>query len=271
MASYFTKRSILFNASSEFSCPDGCERYGCKEPGLHISISLVDLLAISSTSNQKASDLFKKDCKIGFDPIEEGEPWLGRISIELKKPCSFLDGKECSVYQGRPMACALFPEYSFMVGSREDLLKREIFRNFPCIQNPCSIPSRRREALRKLMEMSIQETFLSDFYLFGISPFVLDLKTMAGAGLDGICISDDGKATLPHHRIEGLILQKLEGGGYLEEWEAKVEQLDRTDGLKRLTEMKGWTDEMAMTAHRITPRMAYQFDGNRLLPIHLCK
>ena len=271
MEPYFTERSALFNASSEFSCPDGCERYGCKEPGLHISISLVDLVAISSTSNEKASDLFKKDCKIGFDPIEECEPWLGRISIELKKPCSFLKGKECSVYGGRPIACALFPEYSFMVGSREELLKREIFRNFPCIQNPCSIPSRRRETLQKLMEMSIQETFLSDFYLFGISPFVLDLKTMAGAGLDGISLSEDGKARLPHHRIEGLVCQILEEGGYIEEWEAKVEQLDRADGLKRLTEMKGWTDQMAMIAHRITPRMAYQFDGNRLLPIHLCK
>jgi hypothetical protein len=119
--------------------------------------------------------------------------------------------------------------------------------------------------------MSIQETFLSDFYLFGISPFVLDLKTMAGTGLEGIRISDDGKAKLPHRRIEGLIFQKLEEGGYLEEWEAKVEQLDRTDGLKRLTEMKGWTDQMAMTAHRSTPRIAYQFDGNRLFPIHLCK
>ena len=266
-----TERSILFNASSEFSCPDGCERYGCKEPGLHISISLVDLLAISSTSDRRAFDLFRKDCKIGFDPIEEGEPWLGRVSIELKKPCSFLDGKACSVYQGRPIACALFPEYSMMVGSREDLLKRQIFRNFPCIQNPCSIPSRRRELLEKLMEMSIQETFLSDFYLFGISPFVLDLKTMAGAGLNGIRISEDGQAKLPHHRIEGLVFQILETGGFLEKWEAKVEQLDRADGLKRLTEMKGWTDQMAMTAHRMRLRIAYQFDGNRLLPIHVCK
>jgi Fe-S-cluster containining protein len=271
MEPYFTERSTLFNASSEFSCPDGCERYGCKEPGLHISISLVDIVAISSTLNEKASDLFKKYCKIGFDPIEEGDPWLGRISIELKKPCSFLEGKESSVYRGRPIACALFPEYSFRAGSRGELFKREIFRNFPCIQNPCSIPSERRETLQKLMEMSIRETFLSDFYLFGIAPFVLDLKTMAGAGLDGISISEDGKARLPHYRIEGLACQILEEGGYIKEWGAKVEQLDRVDGLRWLTEIKGCTDQMAMIAHRITPRMAYQFDGNRLLPIHLCK
>jgi hypothetical protein len=104
MESYFTERSKLFNEGSEFSCTDSCKRYGCKEPALHISISLVDLLAISSTLNQKAFDLFKRDCKIGFDPFEGQEPWLGRVSIELKKPCSFLDGKECSLYRGSPMA-----------------------------------------------------------------------------------------------------------------------------------------------------------------------
>lgn len=271
MESYFEERSILFNASSEFSCPDDCERYGCKEPELHVSISLVDLLAISATSGRKPSDVFKKDCKIGFDPIKEGEPWLGRISIELKKPCSFLGGKECSVYRGRPIACALFPEYSLMVGSREDLLKREIFRNFPCIQGPCSIPWRRRETLEKLMEMSLQEAFLSDFYLFGISPFVLDLKPMAGAGLNGIRISEDGKAELPHRCIEDLVFRILEQGGYLQEWEAKMEKLDCAEGLRQFIEMKGWTDQMAMTAHQILPAVAYQLDGNRLFPIHRCK
>jgi hypothetical protein len=28
---------------------------------------------------------------------------------------------------------------------------------------------------------------------------------------------------------------------------------------------------MVMSAHRITPPIAYQFDENRLLPIHFCK
>jgi Fe-S-cluster containining protein len=136
---YLTERSMLFNAWSEFSCPDSCQRFGCKEPKLHISISLIDLIAVSIISGQKPSDLFKKDCKAGFDPIDEREPWVGRISIELKKPCPFLDEKACSVYPSRPTACALFPEYSFIEGNREELLKKDLFRNFPCIQNPCSL------------------------------------------------------------------------------------------------------------------------------------
>jgi len=102
MEQYLSERSMLFNAWSEFSCPDSCDRYGCKEPDLHISISVVDLVAISLISDRKASDLFKDDFKMGFDPIDEGEPWIGRLSIELKKPCHFLDGKKCGVYPGRP-------------------------------------------------------------------------------------------------------------------------------------------------------------------------
>jgi len=271
MKQYLIERSNAFNAWSEFSCPDWCERHGCKEPGLHISITVVDLVAISFVSEQKVSDLFKKDCKMGFDPIREGEPWVGRISIELGKPCSFLNGRECSVYPGRPIACALFPEYNFIVGDRESLLKKDIFRNFPCIQNPCSIPARRKETLQSLMEMCIKEVFLSDFYLFGISPFVLDLKSVAGEALEGIPTSEEGKAKIAHRRIEGLVLRRLKEGGYLDEWEAKIEQLDRTDGLNRLAETKKWTDRMADAPDQISLGIAYQFDGKKLLPVCLRK
>jgi len=259
---------MSFNAWSEFSCPDECERYGCKEPDLHISISLVDLMTISLITGKKSLDLFERDCKIGFDPMNDGEPWLGWISIELRKPCSFLDEKECSIYPGRPIACALFPEYNFMVENRDSLLKKDIFREFPCIQNPCFIPPQRKKMLQKLLDMFRKEKFLSDFYLFGISPFVLDLKSVAGEGLEGIHISEDGMARIPHHQIESLISRRLREGEYLDEWKAKIEELDRLGGVNRLTEMSCWTDQMAgqgWTSFGIS----YQFDGNRLQPVHL--
>jgi len=104
MESYFIERSKLFHEGSEFSCPDFCKRYGCKEANLHVSISLVDLAAIFLTSGEKILELFGKDCKVGFDPFEGQDPCLGRVFIELEKPCSFLDRKECSVYRGRLMA-----------------------------------------------------------------------------------------------------------------------------------------------------------------------
>ena len=50
MEPYFKGRPELFNEGSRFSCPDPCERYGCKEPHLHVSINLVDLAAISANN-----------------------------------------------------------------------------------------------------------------------------------------------------------------------------------------------------------------------------
>jgi len=271
MQRYLADRSVLFNQWSFFSCPDSCERLGCQEPGLHVSISLIDLVALSLTSGQSAAELFRRDVKIGFDPIREREPWIGRLSLELKKPCPFLSGKECSPYRGRPIACALFPEYHFLADPPELTFQKEIFKNFPCIQNPCSISPRRRTALQQLWEVFGKEVFLTDFYLFGISPFVVDLKNMAGKALEGISIPENGKATLPHHRFEELISQRLGKGGHLDDWEARVRKLDQADGLEDLIRMKHWTDQIAMASGGFSSGIVYQFDGNRLHPIRLCK
>jgi Fe-S-cluster containining protein len=271
MEPYLKERSILFNAWSTFSCCDSCERMGCKGPDLHVFISLVDLVAISLVSGRKASELFKKDIRIGFDPLQEDDPWIGRVFLELVKPCHFLNGKECSVYVGRPIACALFPEYRFMGPHPKRILQKKIFQNFPCIQNPCSISPRRRATLQQLLEMSAKEVTLSDFFLFGISPFTIDLKNIAGEGLEGISISANGKAYLPHHRLEGLVSKRLREGGYLNDWEAKVETLNRAGGLEGLTRMMPWTDQMAMASDRSPLNMVFQFNENRLHPIHPCK
>jgi hypothetical protein len=166
MKDYLSERSMLFNAWSAFSCPDSCERMGCKAP-----------------------------------------------------------------------------------------------------DEPGSISPQREATLQQLWEMSAREAFLSDFYLFGLSPFVIDLKSVAGEGLGGIPISENGKARLPHHRIEELISHRFREGGYLWDWEAKIEELDRVDGPEGLVRMKLWTDRMAMVTDRSSLNIIHQFDGNRLLPI----
>jgi hypothetical protein len=83
------------------------------------------------------------------------------------------------------------------------------------IQNPCFVSSQRRETLQQLFEISVKEAFLSDFYLFGLSPFLLDLKSIAGKGLEGVNISEEGTAKITHHRIEEIILQRFFEGGVL--------------------------------------------------------
>jgi len=119
--------------------------------------------------------------------------------------------------------------------------------------------------------MSAEEVFLSDFFLFGISPFVIDLKSIAREGLEGIPVSENGKATLPHHKVEELISQRLREGGYLDDWEPRNKKLDEADGLEDLIKMKRWTDQIAMVSGRFSLSIVYQFDGRRLLPICLRK
>jgi hypothetical protein len=82
MQQYLTERSKLFNAGSTFSCPDSCGRIGCQEPNLHISISLVDLVAASLISGRRPTKLFREDVQIGFDPVYENGPWIDRVSLE---------------------------------------------------------------------------------------------------------------------------------------------------------------------------------------------
>ncbi len=271
MQQYLAERSVFFNAWSTFSCPDACERLGCKESNLHVSISLVDLVALSLVSGQKATELFRRDVKIGFDPIHESEPWTGQVCLELKKPCHFPGGKDCTIYPGRPIACALFPEYRFIVEPPERILQKDISDNFPCIQKPCSHSPRRRSALEQLWEMFVKEVFLSNFYLFGISPFVIDLKNIAGARLGGIPVSGNGVATFPHHPFEELISQRLDKGGHLDDWEGRIRKLDQADGLRDLIKMKRWTDQIAMASVGFSLSIVYQFDEHRLHPIRFRK
>lgn len=267
MKSYLKDRSFLFNAFSEFSCPDQCDRRGCKDPQLHVSLNLIDLIAISLTYGKKGSQLFKENLKMGFDPLPGRGPWVGRLSLELKKPCIFFDGKWCSVYDARPIPCALFPEYLWMIYPPDVLLQREFIRDLPCIQRPRSISPERRQTLQRLSEMSLQEFFLSDIYLFGVSPLIIDLKNIAGESLDGLSKEEDGLFRLPHEKVETLIYDRLSLGGYLDEWEEKIERLDHEEALEELEKMKLLTDTMIKENPPFL--MAYQFEGTRLQPIRL--
>jgi hypothetical protein len=89
--------------------------------------------------------------------------------------------------------------------------------------------------------------------------------------LEGIPLSENGKATLPHHRFEELLSRRLGEGGLLDDWEAKIKKLDHAGGLEDLIMMKSWTDPMAMASNGLPLSIVYQVDRNRLHPIRLCK
>jgi hypothetical protein len=116
-----------------------------------------------------------------------------------------------------------------------------------------------------------QRGFPLHFYLSGVSPFVVDLKNIAREGLEGIPASEGGRATFPHHRFEEIISQRLEKGGHLDEWEERVRKLDQADGLEDFMKMKRWTDQIAAASGEVSLSIVYQFDKNRLRPMHLRK
>ena len=82
---------------------------------------------------------------------------------------------------------------------------------------------------------------------------------------------EEGKTRIPYHRFENLISQSFFGTEYLDSWEAKIEPLDRPEGVEGLTKMKKLTDQMAVTVGRNPPGIAYQLDGGRLQPIRFQK
>ena len=46
-----------------------------------------------------------------------------------------------------------------------------------------------------------------------------------------------------------------------------IGRLDQDEGVETLVKMKKWTDQVALS-EKDTPAIAYQFEGDRPLPIH---
>ncbi len=247
---YIENRARIYNRDSEFSCPDWCDRFGCKDEKLHISVSIVDVVAASLLTGEKASHLFPFHYKIGASPMDEN-PWIQRFSLELKKPCPFLAGKNCGIYGGRPITCALFPEAFFLVPGQKWGLNKGRFGHYPCLREPPVISERRRSHLLELMEMARREAFLTEFYLFGFSPFAIDLRNTA---LDVMEVSQDisssiGQGERPymvhHEAFEEILVRRLGRGGYLLEIDSKVTELNSPRGMDVLHEIKELTDSVA--------------------------
>jgi Fe-S-cluster containining protein len=248
---------------SEFSCPDWCNRFGCKDERLHVSVSIIDVVAASLVTGKKVSDLFRSHFKIGASPMDEN-PWIQRFVLELKKPCSFLTGKDCGIYGRRPITCALFPEAFFPSPGHEGGLDREKFGHYPCLRKPPMISEKRRSHLVELTEMARREAFLTEFYFFGFSPFGVDLRNTAvevmevSREISGSIGDGEERYEVPHEAFEQTLIKRLGRGGYLSEIDSKVEGLNSPRGIEALYEIKAWTDTMAVSDKDFP--YCYEFD-----------
>ena len=265
---YIAQRALLSNMDSEFSCPDECHRFGCKDERLHVSASIIDVVAASLILGQTVSDLFLSHYKIGGSPMDEN-PWIQRFVLELKKPCPFLTGNDCGIYRGRPIDCALFPEAFFLSPEGEKGLDTAKFGHYPCLQEPPVTSEKRRSHLIALLEMAHREAFLTEFYFFGFSPFRIDLRNTA---MELVEFSQDiseginggGRPyKIPHEAFEQILARRLGRGGYLSHIHSKVEDLSSPGGIEALYDIKERTDSIA--ASDVDFPYVYEFDeGNRL-------
>lgn len=253
---------------SEFSCPDRCNRFGCKDERLHVSVSMIDVVAASLVIGETVSDLFRSHFKIGASPMDEN-PWIQRFALEVKKPCPFLTGKDCGIYGRRPITCALFPEACFLSPGQEGRLDEEKFGYYPCLRKPPMISEKRRSHLVQLMEMARREASLTEFYFFGFSPFSVDLRNTAAEvmevsrNISGNIGNGDERYEVPHEAFEHILIRKLGRGGYLSDIDSKVEGLNGPRGIEALYGIKQWTDSVT-TSNKDFP-YCYEFDeGERL-------
>jgi hypothetical protein len=182
-----------------------------------------------------------------------------------------LKEKDCGIYGGRPITCALFPEAFFLFPGHRRSLDKDTFCHYPCLREPPVISEKRRSHLTELMEMARREAFLTEFYLFGFSPLCLDLRNKVTDVLEvsqnirGSSRENERPYEVPHEAFEKILAQGLSKGGYLAEIDPKVDRLSSPSGIEALHGIKEWTDSIA-TTHEDFP-YCYEFDARDRLSL----
>jgi len=199
----------------------------------------------------------------------EENPWIQRFVIELKKPCPFLTGKDCGIYGGRPITCALFPEAFSLFPRGKGSLNEGKFGHYPCLREPLVLSEKRRSHLIELQAMARGEALLTEFYLFGFSPFCVDLRNSVvdlmevSRDISGSIGDTERPYEIPHEAFEKIFVRRLGNGGHLSGIDSKVEELNSTRGIETLFEIKEWTDLVAPDDKDFF--YCYEFDeGDRL-------
>jgi len=212
----------------------------------------MDLLLESLTLKAKPSEIYSRFYKTGWSPENE-VPWVGRFTLELQKPCAFLEGQWCRIYPGRPIGCVQFPEAWFLWRNEDPLIMdRPRFRHYPCLENPPSISGERETHLATLSKMAAQERWMSDFYLFGFSPFYVDLRNLVGELMEmaqDLGILKERAAPLapqviPYSLVESFFQGKLEETDIHDRIREKVARLDSPEESVSFLALREASDEI---------------------------
>jgi len=124
----------------------------------------------------------------------------------------------------------------------------------------------------RLSEMAAQEGWVSDFYLFGYSPFYVDLKEgleemteMAEEAQLLVEKTDYGvPRVIPHSLVEKFFRRRLELTGMLSQIGQKIARLDSPEGKSSFFALKEVTDEIAKSAPLDGIVLHHRFEGKTL-------
>jgi hypothetical protein len=142
---------------------------------MQIPVTVFDILGAAIQRNEPVEEVFRNNCYLGV--LErDGFDWIKSVSLKLKKPCRFLDSKQCSIYEFRPSCCMLFPEHQSVVGTLKTMVAQSHYSDYLCLRNPFSVPRERVRVIRTLWQLFHQERLVSDLYLFDRSPFLIDFS-----------------------------------------------------------------------------------------------
>ncbi|MBW2150329.1 MAG: YkgJ family cysteine cluster protein [Deltaproteobacteria bacterium] len=201
---YLEKRARLGSYCSEFQCAADCTRPGCKDKDLHIPVSIMDLIGAAAHLDEPIFSIYRRYYSLSL-LSQDHTDWIWMVSLMLNKPCPFLKNDLCCIYPVRPLPCMLFPESLALENEVAEKGKKPQYRHYRCLQGPIRLTPKRTEALKSLRRMWYREWRTSIFYLFGFTPFLIDLGNLRTellqAARQPIGADGTGNTEEPLHRI----------------------------------------------------------------------
>lgn len=104
----------------------------CERPYTQISITIGDVLRLSTGLGKEVGALFKEGY-VGISPFFETDE-IFSCGLGLKIPCRCRIGQRCSAYAARPLNCRLFP-YWLLSEIPKDRLSEYVDESYECIHS----------------------------------------------------------------------------------------------------------------------------------------
>lgn len=106
----------------------------CTLTTTQINITFGDINRLSDFTNIPVRELFEKKI-IGLQPFPDPEhPGKFDVELGLNIPCHFRVGKKCTVYNGRPLNCRMFP-YNIISQAPKEKWKEIFDDRYQCVHS----------------------------------------------------------------------------------------------------------------------------------------